>query len=298
MEIIKSNEISNIQTKVINKQTIDFQKVIDDLQKNIENQDVLMGKLISVATIGEVIIANVKYNDLTVMIPVSNNDDKFFEKEYYFGKGADKESLFGRKIIALKEQLNSTVPFIVEKASIKKGNPYIVASKVKANALLRDYYYDDEKTKIGDIVNASVLSVRENNFLVNVRGVETRINAYNLGYSIDNCKKLLYPGDEIEVKVMNIKRQENKPLYVRVSAKTSEKNEDLSTIKVGATYLGKVDHFNSKKDLYTIYLVNGVSVVVHQDNVYRKSILQPNDNVAVKIYDKKDYYCIGSCQKL
>lgn len=264
------------------------------------------------------ILVKVKYGDEEVYIP----DAEYFEPTFKFSHDDSKLSrteLKNEKIKRIQYQLDAEVCFVITYADRKEapaeiqeltGYKYehqILGSRKKAMEVLRDYYFYQRKdknypatAKVGDVVNAHVISVRDNMVVVECLGIETRLDEFELSNEVvNNCNDYAKAGDILPVTItkIHLNDEPNKIPYVKVTARSGVFNSNLAKIKAGNVYKGKVSHRNKLKQLYSVVLNNGVVVTVPEKSVVGGLELDRNDNVVVHIRVVKGAYIMGTAYK-
>lgn len=264
------------------------------------------------------ILIKVKYGDEEVFIPES----EYFEPTFKFSYDDNKLSrseLRNEKIKRIQYQLDAEVCFVITYADRKEapaeiqdltGYKYehqILGSRKKAMEVLRDYYFYHRKDKnypvearVGDLVNAHVISVRDNMVVVECLGIETRLDEFELSNEVvNNCNDYAKAGDILPVTItkIHLNDEPNKIPYVKVTARSGVFNSNLAKIKTGNVYKGKVSHRNKLKQLYSVVLNNGVVVTIPEKSVIGGLELDRNDNVIVHIKFVKGAYITGTAYK-
>lgn len=261
----------------------------------------------------------VEYDGEEIYIPES----QYFEPTFRFSRDDSKLSkskLRYEKKKRIEYQLDAKVCFILtyldrvendEEYKKLTGSDYhynILASRTKAMEKLRDYYFyhrhkDIEyppEIKVGDKTLAHVLSVRDNMVLVECLGIETRLDEFELSNKVvNNCNDFAKAGDNLTVTVTKLYLEsENGELpYLKVSAREGVLSGNLSNIKVGNVYKGKVSHRNKTKHIYSVVLNNGVMVTVPENRVMGNLDLDRNDNVVVTIKRIDGPFVLGVAYK-
>ena len=264
------------------------------------------------------ILVKVKYGDEEVYIP----DSEYFEPTFKFSYDDSKLSrseLRNEKIKRIQYQLDAEVcfvityadrfeaPFEIQELTGYKYEHKILGSRKKAMEVLRDYYFYHRKDKrypsdihVGDMVDSHVISVRDNMVVVECLGIETRLDEFELSNEVvNNCNDYVKAGDILPVTItkIHLNDEPNKIPYVKVTARSGVFNSNLSKIKVGNVYKGKVSHRNKVKRLYAVVLNNGVVATVPENSVVGGLELDRNDNVVVHIRVVKGAYIMGSAYK-
>jgi len=155
----------------------------------------------------------------------------------------------------------------------------------------------------GDIItNVNVLAVKEDNVLIEVKGVETRLYAHNLLDScvVDNCCDHVKPGDHITVRVKKLYLNEDS-IHISVTGRLNEPKKNIGQIKTGSDYLAIVDGYNKEKRVYRVILKGyGVPASIPEANVLGRIGLIRGDMVLVHVTHKYEDmgFVSGSARKM
>ena len=307
----KENEKYSFLKKALRNELIFWGRVIgyeEEVQKD-ENGEIKSLNM----------FVKVEYDGEEILIP----DSQYFEPTFRFSRDDSKLSkskLRYEKKKRIEYQLDAKVCFVLtyldrieNDDEYKKltGSDYhynILASRTKAMEKLRDYYFyhsrkDTEyppEIKVGDKTLARVLSVRDNMVLVECLGIETRLDEFELSNKVvNNCNDFVKAGDNLSVTVTKfyLESENGKLPYLKVSAREGVLSSNLSNIKVGNVYKGKVSHRNKTKHIYSIVLNNGVMVTVPENRVMGNLDLDRNDNVVVTIKRIDGPFVLGVAYK-
>lgn len=285
----------------------DFFKKLSNYKKTNE---ILWGRVSStrMSDEGDIPYVIVLWNGYEVLIPL----EWYFLPEFNFGKtfaSSNKAEKLKRMKKMVEYQFSAIVCFTVKGLSwdvdptTDETVISVIGNRVEAMKKLQDIYFIDGKTrkpiKVGDIINEThVLAVKEENVLVECRGVETRISAYYLNNEfVKNCNDYCKPGDTIATKVKTIGVDTNKGVYLSLTGRLTESSNSIKKMKVGQYITGYVDTYNKKKHVYTINLINGVKATVHQKVVMGNLELVPGDRVTVRVIKLFDNFVVGMCSK-
>jgi len=238
------------------------------------------------------------------MVEVAIPDSLFFEPAMKFTKDyeirSEEERYRIRKYIMLQymgAKIHFCLNSIKREKEIDPNNPnrpvtVVTGDRVQAMEKLRDkyFYHRNRKRgdlapitiKPGDLVEAFVVAVNDQFVTVVALGVETRIYLHDLTKeNITSCAQYTYAGDVLpECRVLSVEVKDDR---VRLSL-TNNKLEAPKMIlfmKRGNYYRGRVTWFNPEKNLYTVYLDNGVTAFVYKSNVQGYRELSINDIVSV-----------------
>lgn len=297
------------------------------LKRYEHDGEILWGTVVGVELEAKDVVVIVVWNGIMVKIPATS----YFEPEFDFGKNFSRMRFNEDKLAKIarcaKYQLNAKVCFKVAavRKRLYKTGPFAgsyeiicIGNRRLAMETIRDIYFwhknrklSESQTprsiKVGDIItNVNVLSVKEDNVLVECKGVETRLGAHNLLDScvVDNCCDYVKPGDSITVRVKQIylNEQENGlpgNVHLSVTGRLNEPKKNLSMIQIGADYLAVVDGFNKEKGVYTMIVKGyGVPAAVPESNVLGRIGLIRGDMVLVHVTNKYDGFISGSARKM
>ena len=316
----KSDDILEQESKVLSRREID-DKNYRDLLRYQRSGEILWGEVDAVeehpgAQLKNAVIISVLYNGVKILIP----DIAYFEDSFSFGANyasmTDRQKFEKRRTMA-EYQKGARVCFVlkaVQRTQIKGGDfdgeyeIHCVGSRKEAMEILRDIWFlhknrkdtsrEPRSVSIGDIAKAHVVSVREEYAVVECLGVETRIDAYNLNNEIvENCNDFVVPGDTINVRVKKL-HVGGDNVYLTVSGRLNDPSKLINSMFVNSSYLGTVDSYNERKDLYTILLKNGVQASVRASQVEGGIELYPGDRVSVRVKDIRPTYVVGNAIKL
>ena len=244
-------------------------------------------------------------------IKVSISEDEFFEPTFDFKRYEPAyATLSERKQMLVRErlarfQIGANICFILKDVLKLEGEGgtviNAVASRREAMKKRRQYFFvdSDNKPNVNSLVkNASILSVNENKVTVEVCGVETRIDAYDLNnYYVQNCHDYVSPGDVMTVRIKRI-YMEGDDIYLVVTGRTKTVNKNLSDIKVGSSYAGVVENYNAKTKAYSVRLFNGVGASVGAKSVENGVSLSIGDRVQVAVNKKLPTFVVGRARKI
>lgn len=289
------------------------------LKKYLHDGEILWGTVYGVEDIDSHIVLCVLWNNIRVIIP----SEYYFEPEFVFCSDFENRSEEDKLIkmsLAANRQQGAEVCFQIIDVSREKetmgpfAGQYIITAignRTSAMAILRDIYFWHENRKHnlgraprsikeGDIVDAKVISVRENTVLVEVAGVETRLGKKNLkpGDYPMNCHDYVKPGDILPVRIKNLFLNDDHTVHLGVTGRIYEANKLIETMKIGSCYLGTVESYNPRKRTYRIILHNGVPGFTHQTSVVGLIDLLPGDKVAFYLRNKYQTFVFGTVGKI
>lgn len=276
----------------------------------VEPSDVLAGS-------GSKFCIAAQFNGAKILIPES----EYFEDTFLFGSDYDRMSeseKTDRRAATARYQIGARICFVVKgviRDIVAEGEfagttrVTAVASRKEAMKELRDVYFihshnpanASHTVDVGTIANAHVIGVREAYALVECLGVETRVEAYLLNDEfVENCTDFVRPGDSFKARVRTISVNPDGSVYLTVSGRLNETSKNILDIKQNGTYQGKVDHYNSRSNTYTIRLKNGVSASVRadSDHVNGGVELMNGDDVSVLVTRVTPTFVIGKAKKI
>ena len=238
------------------------------------------------------------------MVEVAIPDNLFFEPAMKFTKDyeirSEEERYRIRKYIMLQymgAKIHFCLNSIKRKKEIDPNNPnrpvtVVTGDRVQAMEKLRDkyFYHRNRKRgdlapitiKPGDLVEAFVVAVNDQFVTVVALGVETRIYLHDLTKeNITSCAQYTYAGDVLpECRVLSVEVKDDR-VRLRLTNNKLEAPKMILFMKRGNYYRGRVTWFNPEKNLYTVYLDNGVTAFVYKSNVQGYRELSINDIVSV-----------------
>jgi predicted RNA-binding protein with RPS1 domain len=141
-------------------------------------------------------------------------------------------------------------------------NEIVSGDRVKAMRRQRIYYWygkindDVDFMKVGDIVEARVISVSGGGMHIEIFGVETHIDAKDLSWDyVSDARKLYSVGDKVNVKIMEIERNEENDYAIHYKASVRKAMEDPRQSEMarkkyysGGIYRGEVTNISLGKN--------------------------------------------------
>jgi len=279
------NEFSKIKT---DKQVVNDQLREMNLHKT--DGDVLWGTVIGIKPFNEgkndAFFVIVDFDGIEVLIAES----LYFPKYTKFGLGYlnldDRQKANWRASI-IRSSVNAWCPFVLTGVYKKKldevyDNSSVVwclASRVDALDIIQDTYFFHKNRKIkdieprnvevGSVIEAHVLTVKEDLVTVEALGVEAKLDSYSLSDEfIDDCHDKYYSGRVLNLYVKEISTDpDTGALKLKLSGRTNEVSKQISLMKPGCIYLGRVVKYSPQSGNYTFALGNGVRAIVHKSRV-------------------------------
>ena len=185
--------------------------------------------------------------------------------------GMERGEMLLRQSKILGNALGAEIDFIVKGADTKTRS--IVASRRDAMLKKRKLFYFDFDAKIsklprvhaGRIVQARVVAVAEKAVRVEIFGAECAILARDLSYDwIGDARDYYHVGDEILVKILEVRGDTPEDLRVRADVKSIAENaarDNLEKCKVQGKYAGKVT--DVRRGSVFLRLGIGVNAIAH-----------------------------------
>ncbi len=248
--------------------------VMQNLYSSMENLKILSGTItaLEVEQDGKkkVDCAIIYYQNIKIIIPIHEMNIKQ-ERKY------------------LRNMLGAKIDFIV--LEIDELRKCAVASRIKAMKIKQKIEFN--KYIVGDIVEATVISVGIKHIKINCLGsdLNLRVDELNYGY-IQDANEFYSVGDIIKVKVLEINKD---ALDLKVSVKALMK-DPYADIRIyyteGGEYVGKITGY-APNGLY-IKLRQGIYAVATIP-IWMKCSPNLNDSVIVRLYEindkKRKIYC-------
>ena len=225
------------------------------------------------------------------MVEVAIPDSLFFEPAMKFTKDyeirSEEERYRIRKYIMLQymgAKIHFCLNSIKRKKEIDPNNPnrpvtVVTGDRVQAMEKLRDKYFYHRNRKRGDL---APITIKPGDLVEASLGVETRIYLHDLTKeNITSCAQYTYAGDVLpECRVLSVEVKDDR-VRLRLTNNKLEAPKMILFMKRGNYYRGRVTWFNPEKNLYTVYLDNGVTAFVYKSNVQGYRELSINDIVSV-----------------
>jgi len=239
------------------------------------------------------IVTIVYYKDFRVVIPVS---EMMVDLATDNGRGGE---MITRQSKVLGNSIGAEIDFVIKGIDAKTRS--IVASRKEAMMRKRKLFYFDTDSNgnyrvyEGRIVQARVIAVAEKVVRAEVFGVETAILARDLSHDwLGDARDTYDVGDEILVRVLNVKRNSIEDLSVRVDVKSisgDTNSENLKKCKPQGKYVGKVTDIH--KGVVFVRLGIGVNAVAHSCYDNRMPGKKDDVSFAVTRIDKEKNVAVG-----
>ena len=240
-------------------------------------------------------VAVVDYKGFRIIIPIK-------EMMINLGRspsGQEYADLMLRQNKILGNMLGADIDFVVRGIDSKTRS--VVASRREAMMRKRQTFYFDldaeGKYRIyeGRIVQARVIAVAEKVIRVEVFGVETSILARDLAWDwIGDAHERFSVGDEVLVRILNVRRNSLEDLGIRADIKSTSENTDrdnLQKCRIQGKYAGKVTDVH--KGVVYVRLANGVNAVAHSCYDYRMPGKKDDVSFAVTHLDVERGIALG-----
>lgn len=240
-------------------------------------------------------VAVVDYKGFRIIIPIK-------EMMINLGRspsGQEYADLMLRQNKILGNMLGADIDFVVRGIDSKTRS--VVASRREAMMRKRQTFYFDldaeGKCRIyeGRIVQARVIAVAEKVIRVEVFGVETSILARDLAWDwIGDAHERFSVGDEVLVRILNVRRNSLEDLGIRADIKSTSENTDrdnLQKCRIQGKYAGKVTDVH--KGVVYVRLANGVNAVAHSCYDYRMPGKKDDVSFAVTHLDVERGIALG-----
>lgn len=199
-------------------------------------------------------------------------------------------------------RISNYTPEFRETSGVGK-RPVLTPDEVLRLPMMRKrqtFYFDldaEGKYRIyeGRIVQARVIAVAEKVIRVEVFGVETSILARDLAWDwIGDAHERFSVGDEVLVRILNVRRNSLEDLGIRADIKSTSENTDrdnLQKCRIQGKYAGKVTDVH--KGVVYVRLANGVNAVAHSCYDYRMPGKKDDVSFAVTHLDVERGIALG-----
>ena len=187
----------------------------------------------------------------------------------------------------LGNMLGAEIDFVVKGIDSKTRS--VVASRKEAMLKKRQLFYLDTDASgryriyEGRVVQCRVIAVAEKVIRVEIFGVETSIMARDLAWDwIGDAHDRFSVGDQILVRVLDVKRDNIEDISIRADAKSVSDNtsqDNLRKCRVQSKYAGKVTDVH--KGVVYVRLTNGVNAIAH--SCYDRRMPGKKDDVSFAV---------------
>lgn len=198
----------------------------------------------------------------------------------------------------MNSMLGAKIDFIVK--GIDSKSKSIVASRREAMYKKRQtFYMETDKNGMfriyeDRIVQARVIAVAEKAIRVEIFGVDCSIPVKDLSWDwIGDARERFSIGDEILLRIKEVKRDSIKDLYVSADARsvTDNRTANLELCKIYGKYAGRVT--DTHKGVVYIRLNNGVNAIAHTCLDRRMPGKKDDVSFAVTTLDKDKGIALG-----
>lgn len=198
----------------------------------------------------------------------------------------------------MNSMLGAKIDFIVK--GIDSKSKSIVASRREAMYKKRQtFYMETDKNGMfriyeDRIVQARVIAVAEKAIRVEIFGVDCSIPVKDLSWDwIGDARERFSIGDEILLRIKEVKRDNIKDLYVSADARsvTDNRTANLELCKIYGKYAGRVT--DTHKGVVYIRLNNGVNAIAHTCLDRRMPGKKDDVSFAVTTFDKDKGIALG-----
>lgn len=210
-------------------------------------------------------LAIVDYKGFRVVIPLKEMLVKL-EKNLH---GAAYTDMIRRQNMLLSNMLGCEIDFIVKGLDAKTRT--VVASRKEAMLKKRQIFYMNKDASgqyriyEGRTAQARVIAVAEKAVRVEVFGVECSIMARDLSWDwIGDANERFSVGDEVLVRVLEVRRDNIEDLSIRADIKSVSENTNRTYLKqcrIQSKYAGKVTDVH--KGVVYVRLNNGANAIAH-----------------------------------
>lgn len=210
-------------------------------------------------------LAIVDYKGFRVVIPLKEMLVKL-EKNL---KGAQYIDMIRRQNKLLSNMLGCEIDFIVKGVDTKTHT--VVASRKEAMLKKRQIFYMNTDASgayriyEGRTVQARVIAVAEKAVRIEVFGVECSVMARDLSWDwIGDANERFSVGDQILVRILEVKRDNIEDLSIRADVKSVSENTNhtyLKRCRIQSKYAGRVTDVH--KGVVYVRLNNGANAIAH-----------------------------------
>ncbi len=201
--------------------------------------------------------------------------------------GDDYAQMVTRQNKLISKMLGAEIDFVVK--GIDSKTRTVVASRKEAMLKKRQLFYmETDNTGAyriydGRIIQARIVAVAEKAIRIEAFGVETSIMARDLAWDwIGDAHDRFSVGDQILVRVLDVKRDNIEDISIRADAKSVSDNtsqDNLRKCRVQSKYAGKVTDVH--KGVVYVRLTNGVNAIAH--SCYDRRMPGKKDDVSFAV---------------
>ena len=237
-----------------------------EILTSYRSRRILTGKLggVEETELGKT-LAIVDYKGFRVVIPLKEMLVKL-EKNL---KGAEYTDMIRRQNKLLSNMLGCEIDFIVKGVDPKTRT--VVASRKEAMLKKRQVFYMNKDASgsyriyDGRTIQARVIAVAEKAVRIEAFGVEGSITARDLSWDwIGDANERFSVGDQILVRILEVKRDNIEDLSIRADVKSVSENTNRTYLKqcrIQSKYAGRVTDVH--KGVVYVRLNNGANAIAH-----------------------------------
>lgn len=237
-----------------------------EILTSYRSRRILTGKLggVEETELGKT-LAIVDYKGFRIVIPLKEMLVKL-EKNL---KGAEYTDMIRRQNKLLSNMLGCEIDFIVKGVDPKTRT--VVASRKEAMLKKRQVFYMNKDASgsyriyDGRTIQARVIAVAEKAVRIEAFGVEGSIMARDLSWDwIGDANERFSVGDQILVRILEVKRDNIEDLSIRADVKSVSENTNgtyLKQCRIQSKYAGRVTDVH--KGVVYVRLNNGANAIAH-----------------------------------
>lgn len=237
-----------------------------EILTSYRSRRILTGKLggVEETELGKT-LAIVDYKGFRIVIPLKEMLVKL-EKNL---KGAEYTDMIRRQNKLLSNMLGCEIDFIVKGVDPKTRT--VVASRKEAMLKKRQVFYMNKDASgsyriyDGRTIQARVIAVAEKAVRIEAFGVEGSIMARDLSWDwIGDANERFSVGDQILVRILEVKRDNIEDLSIRADVKSVSENTNRTYLKqcrIQSKYAGRVTDVH--KGVVYVRLNNGANAIAH-----------------------------------
>lgn len=237
-----------------------------EILTSYRSRRILTGKLggVEETELGKT-LAIVDYKGFRIVIPLKEMLVKL-EKNL---KGAEYTDMIRRQNKLLSNMLGCEIDFIVKGVDPKTRT--VVASRKEAMLKKRQVFYMNKDASgsyriyDGRTIQARVIAVAEKAVRIEAFGVEGSIMARDLSWDwIGDANERFSVGDQILVRILEVKRDKIEDLSIRADVKSVSENTNRTYLKqcrIQSKYAGRVTDVH--KGVVYVRLNNGANAIAH-----------------------------------
>ena len=232
------------------------------------------------------------YNGYRIVIPLK---EMFFDFPVNF-QGDDYKKAVTAYNKLMNSMLGAKIDFVIK--GIDSKTKSVVASRKEAMYKKRQtFYMETDKNGMfriyeDRIVQARVIAVAEKAIRVEIFGVDVAMPVKDLSWDwIGDARERFSIGDEILVRIKEVKRENISDIYVYADARSVTDNRvaNLALCKVQGKYAGRVT--DTHKGVVYIRLNNGVNAIAH--SCLDRKLPGKKDDVSFAVTSLDEERCVA-----